>query len=135
VMNGRAELEAMYANETSRDLREEIMQALFIAGDSDKLSQLARGEKDPDLRGEAIRRLGLMGSKTGPLLMQLYNAESSTEVKHAVIDGLFVQSNSRALIELAKKETDRSLRREILQKLSVMGDEDAVQYMLQILEQ
>lgn len=135
VMNGRAELEAMYAAETSRDLREEIIQALFISGDSAKLSELANNEKDPSLRSEAIRRLGLMGVKTGPLLLSLYTSDATMQVKHAVIDGLFVQGNAKLLIELSKKETDRTLRRDILQKLSVMNDEEAIQYMLQILQQ
>lgn len=134
VMGARTELGSMYANETSRDLREEILNALFIAGDHGRIGELAANEKDPKLRAEAIRKLGLMGSKTAQTLLGFY-ASGDRNVKDAVIDALFLQSNAKALIGLAKKETDRQLKKEILQKLSVMGNEDAVQYMLEILEE
>lgn len=134
VMGARADLHAMYASETSRDAKEEILQALFVAGDVDRMSDLARNEKDMSLRVEAIRRLGMMSRRSGETLVALYN-EGNAEVKDAVLDGLFVQGNAKALIDLAKKEKNAELKREILQKLSVMGNDDAIAYMLQILEQ
>jgi hypothetical protein len=133
VMSARAELASMYATETSRDLREEIINALFVAGDSGKIAELARNEKDPKLRAEAIRKLGLMGG-TGQTLLNFY-AGGDENVKEAVLDALFVQGNAKALIGLARKETDRKMKKEILQKLSVMGSDDAVAYMLEILEE
>ncbi len=132
VMGARAELAAMYAGESSRDIKEEIIQGLFISGDKERIGDLALNEKDPELRREAIHKLGLMGG-TGALLLQLYN-DPSIEVKKAVIQSLFLQDNARALIDLAKKEKNPTLRREALHKLSVMDDEEALQYMLQILE-
>lgn len=134
VMGARAELYSMYGTETSREMKEEIIQALFISGDATKIGELAMGEKDPKLRAEAIRKLGLMGQKTAPTLVSLYASGDAT-VKDAVIDGLFVQGNAKALIQLARSEKDRRLRKEILQKLSVMGNDDAVAYMLEILEE
>ena len=134
VMGGRAELAQLYATETSRDMKEEIINALFVSGDSGKIGELATNEKDPKLRAEAIRKLGLMGKKTAPTLLNLYATGDAT-VKDAVIDGLFVQGNAKALIQLARNEKDRKLKKEILQKLSVMNNDDAVAYMLEILEE
>ena len=134
VMGARSELAAMYESATSADAKEEIIQALFIAGDAAKIGELARSEKDPKLRAEAIRKLGLMGGKTAQTLLGFY-ATGDENVKDAVIDALFVQGNAKALIDLAKKESDRELKRQILKKLSVMGDDDAVAYMLEILEE
>jgi len=135
VMGARADLHAMYATETSRDLRENIIQALFVSGDAEKLADLAKTEKDVELRSEAIRSLGLIGKNTAPLLLSLYASEPSQEVKEAVIEGFFVQGNARALIDLSKKEKDRELRKDIVEKLSLMQDDEAVAYMLQILEE
>lgn len=134
VMGARAELASMYAAETSRATKEEIIQGLFIAGDSARITDLATNEKDMKLRAEAIRKLGLMGNKSTQALLGFY-ANGNSEVKDAVIDGLFVMGNAKALIELAKKETNREMKKDILQKLSVMGSEDAVAYMLQLLEE
>ena len=135
VMGARTELASLYANETSRNVKEEIIQGLFISGDSARIGELARTEKDPQLRREAIRKLGLMGGTTTATLMSLYNAETSMEGKEAVIEAFFLQGNARALIDLSKKETNRELRKEALQKLSLMNDEEALAYMLQILEE
>ena len=134
VMGARAELGSMYASETSHELRKEILDALFVAGDHVRIGDLAANEKDPRLRAEAIRKLGMMGGKTAQTLLGFY-ATGDRNVKDAVIDALFLQSNAKALIGLARKETDRQMKKEILQKLSVMGNEDAVQYMLEILEE
>jgi hypothetical protein len=136
LMGGHAELASMYSSETNQGVRGDIIQALFLSGDVEKLGELARGEKDQELRMEAIQKLGLMGTKTAPTLLSLYSAgDSSMDVKEAVIQGLFLQGNARALIDLAKKETNKGLKREALQKLSLMNDEDALAYMLSILNE
>jgi tetratricopeptide (TPR) repeat protein len=134
VMGGRAELAQLYATETSREMKEEIITGLFIAGDHARITDLATNEKDSELRAEAIQKLGLMGSKSTPALLNFY-ATGDRNVKEAVVDGLFVMGNAKALIGLAKKETNREMKKEILQKLSVMGSDDAVTYMLEILEE
>jgi HEAT repeat protein len=125
----------MYGTEMNHGVREDIIQALFLSGDTDKLGELARGEKDPDLRMEAIQKLGLMGKKTAPTLLELYASDSRTDIKEAVIQGLFLQGNAHALIDLAKKEKNKELKRDALQKLSLMDDEDALAYMLSILNE
>src|SRR5687768_12276547 len=120
-MGARPELVALYGSETSVDLREEVIQALFIAGDAAKIGELAKGEKNPQLRMEAIQKLGLMGSGTAATLLEIYRTDSDDDVKDAVINGLFLQSNARALIDISKKEKNKKLRNEALQKLSLMN--------------
>jgi hypothetical protein len=134
IMNGRNELAQMYASETSRELKEEIIQGLFLSNDTARIGELAKSERDPELRHEAIRKLGIMHG-TGPTLLSLYNGDSSTGVKDAVIDALFISGNAKALIDIAKRETNPQLRREAMQKLSIMNHPDALAYMLQILEE
>ena len=134
VMGARGELASLYTNETSRDVKDEIINALFIAGDHQRITELATNEKDTKLRAEAIQKLGLMGARSTPALLNFY-ASGDRHVKEAVINGLFVMGNAKALVDLAKKETSREMKKEILQKLSVMGSDDAVSYMLEILNQ
>jgi HEAT repeat protein len=55
-------------------------------------------------------------------------------VKRAAIDGLFISGNAAALVALAKKETDRDLKRSIVEKLSIMGSPEAKEYMLELLK-
>jgi hypothetical protein len=135
VMGARAELAAMYDVETVASVKERIIQGLFIGGDSEKIGELARKEKDVELRKEAIQKLGLMGGKNGPMLLSLYANETSTEIKSAILNGLFLSNNARALIDIAKKETNKDLKRTALKKLSIMNDDEALAYMLQILNE
>jgi len=135
LMGGRAELAAMYDTEPAESVREEIIRALFLSGDVEKLGELAKKETNPELREEAIEKLGLMGKKTGPTLLAIYATETNVEVKEAVIKGLFLQGNAKALIDLSKKETNKGLKREALKKLSLMNDDEALAYMLQILNE
>lgn len=135
LMGGRAELASMYAGEASKDVREEIIQGLFLSGDATRIGDLARTERDEDLRETAIQKLGLMGKKTAPLLQTLYANESSVEVKEAVIHAYFLQGNARALIDLSRNEKNQELRKDAVQKLSLMNNPEALEYMLQILNE
>src|SRR5207302_635991 len=53
VMHGDTELAELYQTETAAEVKKSILQAMFLAG-SDKLIDLARNEKDPELRRAAI---------------------------------------------------------------------------------
>jgi HEAT repeat protein len=60
---GNKALLAIYAKETDRSLREEVLNALFIEGNAAALVTIARGEKDPELKKTAVQKLSLMNSK------------------------------------------------------------------------
>jgi HEAT repeat protein len=116
-------------------LKEHILQAFFHAGSADRLLELAQTERDRELRAEAIRKLGHLGSKaTGPALVELYRKESDREIKQAVIQGLFVQGNAKALIDIAGAEKDRELRAEAVEQLSHMDSKAARDYLLETLK-
>ena len=53
-------------------------------------------------------------------LARLYARESSPELNRRIINGLFVGGAAGRLVELAKAEKDMSLKKEIVQKLSLM---------------
>jgi len=60
---GNKALLAIYAKETDRDVREDVLNALFIEGNAADLVTIARGEKDPELKKAAVQKLSLMDSK------------------------------------------------------------------------
>jgi len=134
VLGAHEELWALYQSETSSALKREIVNALFIGGSADRLLELARSEKDPQLRGEAIKHLGLIGEKkTGSFLVSLYSSEKDPEVRRQVLEGLFLQGNAAALIEIAHNEKDPKLRRDAVGHLSHMDSKQATEFMLEIL--
>ncbi len=135
VMNARAELQQLYTSESSIEVRKQILQAMFVGGDSDRLIELAKGEKEPELRRVAIRNLGLMKRPgTAEALISIYNSDSNPEVRKAVINALFIQSNATALVSLARAEKSVEMKKEIVSKLSVMKSKEATDYLMELLK-
>jgi HEAT repeat protein len=124
----------MYQAEPAPEIREQILNALFVGGGTDRLLEVARTDKEPRLRRAAIRLLGVSGAaKTGEALISMYASEKDPDIRRQVIEGLFVQGNAKALIDLARKETDPAMKREIVSKLSIMGSKEATDFMMEIL--
>jgi hypothetical protein len=67
-------LKTIYAKETDRELREEVLNAYFLQGNASALVAIARSEKDPELKKTAVSKLSLMHSKEGTdYLMEILN--------------------------------------------------------------
>jgi hypothetical protein len=65
-------LQEIYAKETDRSLKEEVLNAYFLQGNAGALVAIARLEKDPGLKKRAVEKLSLMGSKeANDYLMEL----------------------------------------------------------------
>ncbi|HTG27795.1 MAG TPA: HEAT repeat domain-containing protein [Methylomirabilota bacterium] len=60
--SGKA-LATIYANETDRGIREEVLNAYFLQGNASAIVAIARAEKDPGLKKKAVEKLALMHSK------------------------------------------------------------------------
>ena len=133
-MHARAELAELYSTETSVDVKKRILQAMFVGGDADKLIELAKGEKDPELRKTAIRNLGLMRSAgTAETLASIYGSDASSDVRKAVVNALFLQNNAKALVDLARAEKNPEMKKEIVSKLSIMKSKEATDYLMELL--
>jgi tetratricopeptide (TPR) repeat protein len=131
VMGGAFEL---YGTETTFEGKREILRGLMISSDAQKLGDLAKNEKDPKLRAEAVRQLGVMGrSKTGDTLVAMYRSETDPSVKRELLNGLYIQQNDTALIDIARKETDPAVKRDVISRLATMKSKAAMDYMMELL--
>jgi len=134
VMGATDELMTMYQKETSIDVKKQILQAMFTGGNATRMIDLAKTEQNPELRRIAVRNLGLMGgSKTGPALADIYGSDKDPAIRRAVIQALFIQDNAESLVAMARKEQDPEMKKEIVQKLSLMHSKVATDYLLEIL--
>jgi HEAT repeat protein len=128
------ELIRLYGTENSTELKERILQGLAIAG-SERLIELAREEKDPQLRMRAVRSLGIMDQHSaGPALQEIYRSDRDIEVRKAVLEAFMIHGNANALIAIARTEKNPELRRAAVEKLSVMGSKEATAYLMELLE-
>ena len=135
VMNAHDELWQLYQKETSVPVKRQILQAMFVGGNATRLIELARTEPNAELRRTAVRNLGLMRtSATGPALVEIYTSQKEAGVRSAAVQGLFVQNNADALVMLARRETDPAMKKELVQRLSLMSKSKvAMDYLMEVL--
>jgi HEAT repeat protein len=135
VVHASSELAQLYQTESSVEIKKSILQSMFVGGDSDKLIELAKNEKDPELRKNAIHNLGLMKRPgTSEALSGIYASDASVDVKKAVINAYFIQGNATGLVSLARAEKNVELKKEIVSRLSNMKSKEATDYLMELLK-
>jgi hypothetical protein len=115
-----------------------IITSYFTSGNVDRMIDIAKTEKDPELRRIAIRNLGTMnrtsGANASDALVSIYKSDNSSDIRRQIINSLFIQHNAKALVELARAEKDPELKRELVSKLAIMKAPEATDYMLELLK-
>jgi HEAT repeat protein len=134
VMGETDALTALYDTEKSHEVRRKLLEAYGVAGDIDALERAARNEKDPDLRRRAIEGIGVFGDEKGAdILVDLYRRESDRSVKRKILEAMMVNGAARQLVALFRAEKDPDLKRLIVQQLSLVDDEEAEKVLSEIL--
>jgi HEAT repeat protein len=129
-MNARQELRQLYRSESAPATKMAVLDSLAVADDVEALVEISRDEKDPGLRRKAISGLGINDSpQATAALKSLYTANADARVRMAVIEGLFIQDNAKALIELFRTEKDPALKHEIVQRLGTMDSDEATEFL------
>lgn len=122
----------------------ELMQ-VYTAGDADVKRQvvssfgerwermpllaIARSETNPDLKSRAIMMLGRAG---GSSELRVLYSKAGADAKRPIILSLFNARAEDELIQIAERERDRTLRRDILNQLRLLGTPKAKAYLEKI---
>ena len=135
AMGANDELWQMYQKETSVDVKRQILSAMQVGGNTARMVEIAKSEKDADLRRLAVRNLGVMGGRAASdALVEIYSVEKDPAIRRQVINSLFTQGNAASLVTLARKEPDMAMKTEIVKRLSNMDSKEAQAYMLELLK-
>ncbi|MBM3813968.1 MAG: hypothetical protein FJW20_20250 [Acidimicrobiia bacterium] len=97
------------------------------------LKQIAQSSQSPQLKARAIHYLA-DHPENRQFLTELYSSATDQEIKRAVIGGFHSEKNGAALADLARKEKDPRMLREIVSRLSRMKTKEANDYLLEILK-
>lgn len=134
MMGGRTELREMYKSSADVETRDAVVHAMLLNGDAEGLGEIVNVEKDPTVLASAIKTLGLVGGEASlRALVNMYNSHSDIETRKQVINALFLHGAGKELVELARKETNPELRRELISKMSLMKSPEITEYMMEIL--
>jgi len=132
------DLWALYQKEEDKDLRIAMVRSFSSMGAVDQLLQIAKSDKDPSVRQQAIRSLGNQKiDKTGATLVDMYSTETDKDSKMAIISALANQNNDTGLVTLARKETkDVELKRQLVTKIAEMSGRSKVaqDYLLEVIK-
>jgi HEAT repeat protein len=137
AMGATAQLQALYKESKSAEVKEHIINSLIAAGPkgAEVLGTIAATEQDPDLRRRAIRNLGISGGPgLAPKLVSTYENNKDPDTKKAAVEALFLAGDAHDLVTLAKAEKDPALKQKIVQQLSIMHNPEATAYMVEILD-
>ncbi|MCC7008568.1 MAG: HEAT repeat domain-containing protein [Acidobacteria bacterium] len=132
-----AELWTLYEQEPDAELRGQIVSAFGSLGATDQLLQIAKTDKDANVRLRALRALGAQNAeKTGTALVDLYGNEQDAAVRRAVMSSLAAQNNAEGLVAIARKETSLDLKREIVRRLSDLAPRNkvAAEYLMEVIK-
>lgn len=115
--------------------------ALFLLAQSDRplarqlLADVARGHASPELQERAIGYLVARRSpETRVILSDVYAGSSDINVKRRVLRAFTRAGDAESLVALARRETDPTLKREMVEKLSLMRNKVALDYLAELVK-
>jgi len=115
----RKVLSDIYASSTDNAIRKQILNSFMVSGDKARVLSAARTEKDPSLRADAVRLLGVMGGNAE--LSQMYSAAGNAEEKKNILHALFIGGAVEPVAAAAKTEKDKEVRLAAVRNLGLMG--------------
>jgi HEAT repeat protein len=114
-------LEQIYAGTQDVAVKRAVLEAYVVADDRKGVFAVARAEKSPELRREAVHALGALEGESE--LRQLYGAEASPQLREEILDALVAADADKALLELARTEKDARLRAAAVRNLGSLEGE------------
>jgi HEAT repeat protein len=125
----------LFQEEPSLETKKQILHGLFVAGDHQRIAQVATDKaQGAEIRRAAIHNLGVSGDEAVPALLGLYRGEADPEVKKQVLEALFINDAVKELIEIARAESDPELKRRAVEKISLIGSKEAKDFLMEILK-
>jgi HEAT repeat protein len=124
----------IYESSSDVNVKRAALNALSASGDTDRFLQIAKTEKDAELRRDAVRRLtSLKNPAATDALVAMYGSEQDKEVKRAIVNSLASQNDVKQLVAVARTEKDPEMRY-IVSRLAGMKSPEASDYLMEILK-
>jgi tetratricopeptide (TPR) repeat protein len=135
-----AELWTLYQAEPEAALRTQMVSVFASMRALDQLAQIARTDRETNVRLQAIRHLGSMkgdeGVKARQVLVDVYGTEADMAVRRTIVGALANPDSAEALVALARKETQLPLKTEIVRRLSDLAPRSkvAADYLMEVIK-
>jgi hypothetical protein len=67
------------------------------------------------------------------VLQSIYSKETDRSLKEEVLNAYFISGNAHALVAAAKSEKDPELKKRAVEKLSLMNSKEGSEYLMELL--
>jgi hypothetical protein len=127
-MNGnsrnRAALKEIYNSSTDVGVKKSVFQAWLMCGCKDDVAALAKTEKNPELRREAIRFLGMMGGRAE--LLDFYKNSPDVQTREEAVGAMLLCGCSHELAEIVQTEKDPAVLDKAINTLGLVGGDESL---------
>jgi tetratricopeptide (TPR) repeat protein len=117
--HGRAALKEIYTSAASVEVKKAVFQGWLMSGDKESVLSVAKQEKSPELRKEAIHYLGIMGGRGE--LRELYKQTDDTSTKLSLLQAMGIGGDVEGMTEIAQNDKDPEIRRHAVKNLGIFG--------------
>jgi len=110
---------------TARGMSETLIDAYAISGDAEMLRELSMDASDPELQGQAIEALGIVGgAEVNQTLLDIYRTTEVPDVREAALDGMLIADYDEGILELYRASDNPAEKKELLEYLVMMDSEE-----------
>src|SRR6478735_6263258 len=120
----RAVLKEIYNSSTDVGVKKTVFQAWLMCGCKDDVAALAKTEKNPELRREAIRYLGMMGGRAE--LLDFYKNSPDVETRKEAVGAMLMCGCSHELAEIVQTEKDPEVLDKAINTLGLVGGDESL---------
>ncbi|HZS28683.1 MAG TPA: HEAT repeat domain-containing protein, partial [Candidatus Angelobacter sp.] len=120
----RAVLKEIYNSSSDTSVKKAVFQAWLMCGCKEDVASLAHTEKNPELRKEAIRYLGMMGGRQE--LLDFYKNSPDVETREAAVGAMLLCGCSHELAEIVQTEKDPAVLDKAINTLGLVGGEESL---------
>ena len=122
LMDATDELRELYPTLKNDETKAAVLEAYFLAGDTQILRQVLETETNPELRKAAIRGIAMEDDEgASALLESIYDNATTIEEKKVILESLVMMDDAQDLaLKIVSTETDDELQRDAIHILGVM---------------
>lgn len=120
----RAVLKEIYNSSTDIGVKKSVFQAWLMCGCKDDVAALAKTEKNPELRREAIRYLGMMGGRAE--LLDFYKNSPDVQTREEAVGAMLMCGCSHELAEIVQTEKDPAVLERAINTLGMVGGDESL---------
>jgi len=120
-LGAHAELLPLYKNETSPDVKESIISAMMMSGNSSGIEYIIEHEQNVDLLSESIQMLGMMhNNDTTEVLKKLWQDRDNSDVREAIMEAWMLKGDTSSIENIAQNSTSKDEKIQAIEYLGVM---------------